>query len=57
MDINRYHCPSFVYQMGDWLPPLILACFSPPIELGVISHLIYKQGVKLPVIVILHPNL
>ena len=17
MDINRYHCPSFVYQMGD----------------------------------------
>ena len=27
--------------MGDWLPPLILACFSPPIEVGVISHLIY----------------
>ncbi len=26
---------------GDWLPPLILACFSPPIEVGVISHLIY----------------
>ena len=28
--------------MGDWLPPLILACFSPPIEMGVISHLIYR---------------
>ena len=28
--------------MGDWLPPLILACFSPPIEVGVISHLIYN---------------
>ena len=28
--------------MGDWLPPLILACFSPPIEVGVISHLIYR---------------
>ena len=27
---------------GDWLPPLILACFSPPIEVGVISHLIYN---------------
>ena len=27
-------------EMGDWLPPLILACFSPPIEVGVISHLI-----------------
>ena len=29
-----------LYQMGDWLPPLILACFSPPIEVGVISQLI-----------------
>ena len=28
--------------MADWLPPLILACFSPPIEVGVISHLIYR---------------
>ena len=32
-----------LYQMGDWLPPLILACFSPPIEVGVISHLIYAR--------------
>ena len=29
--------------MGDWLPPLILICFSPPEEVGVISHLIYLQ--------------
>ena len=29
-----------LYQLGDWLPPLIPACFSPPIELGVISQLI-----------------
>ena len=29
--------------MGDWLPPLILACFSPPIEVGVIPHLIYSD--------------
>ena len=28
---------------GDWLTPLILACFSPPIEVGVISHLIYLK--------------
>ena len=30
--------------MGDWLSPLILACFSPPIEVGVISHLIYTHA-------------
>ena len=58
MDINRYHCPSFVYQMGDWLPPLILACFSPPIELGVISHMIYKRkdyrGAQLKYVMQLH---
>ena len=32
---------------GDWLPPLILACFSPPIEVGVISHLIYNPDAVL----------
>ena len=30
-----------LYQMGDWIPPLIQACCSPPAEAGVISHLIY----------------
>ena len=29
-----------LYQLGDLLPPLIPACFSPPIEVGVISQLI-----------------
>ena len=29
-----------LYQMGDWIPPLIQACCSPPAEAGVISHLI-----------------
>ena len=29
--------------MGDWLPPLIPACFSPPIEVGVISRLIFAM--------------
>ena len=33
-----------LYQMGDWLPPLILICCSPPTEVGVISHLIYLIG-------------
>ena len=32
---------------GDWLPPLILACFSSPIEVGVISHLIYNPDAVL----------
>mgnify|MGYP005895071577 CR=1 FL=1 len=27
-----------LYQLGDWLPPLIPACFSPPIEVEVISQ-------------------
>ena len=31
-----------LYQLGDWLPPLIPACFfSPPIEVEDISQLIY----------------
>ena len=30
-----------LYQMGDWIPPLIQVCCSPPTEVGVISHLIY----------------
>ena len=32
-----------LYQLGDWLPPLIPACFSPPIEVGVISQLIFMN--------------
>ena len=32
-----------LYQMEDWLPPLILICYSPPAEVGVISHLIFKS--------------
>ena len=31
---------------GDWLPSLIPACFSPPIEAGVISQLILSDKRK-----------
>ena len=38
-----------IYQMGDWLPLLILACFSPPIG-G--SHL--PSDINLLVFLLLH---
>ena len=33
---------------GGLTPPLIQACFSPPIEVGVISQLIYLMMKKIP---------
>ena len=32
--------------MGDWLPPLILACFSPPIEDATEKVLILRKTVQ-----------
>ena len=41
-----------LYQLGDGLPPLIPACFSPPIEMGVISQLIYSFIIMLHLVVL-----
>ena len=38
--------PEAISAGGDWLPSLIPACFSPPIEAGVISQLILSDKRK-----------